>query len=264
MADAEAPPLELVHRDDRLLAIAKPSGLLVHRGWARDELVAVELVHAQIGGWVHPIHRLDRATSGVLLFALDPDAARHVSRQFERGEIRKRYLALTRGLAPEQLVIDHPLKKVDEEDDGTRLDALTRIRRLAWCELGPDPDEPPSPYPRRYSWVEAIPETGRTHQIRRHLKHASHPILGDTRYGKGEHNRLFRARFDLHRLALHAAALTLRHPNDEAELVIQAPLPADLAGPLARLGIDFCQPEEGSVGPSGPTEGFVGPSGPKD
>jgi len=235
-------PWQVVHRDDRLLAIAKPSGLLVHRGWARDEIVAVEQVHALVGARVHPIHRLDRATSGVLLFALDPEAARHASDQFERGEVRKRYLALVRGLAPEQLSVDHPLRRVDVEDDGTRLPALTHLRRLAHCELGPDEGEEPPKWPRRYSWIEARPETGRTHQIRRHCKHAALPILGDTRYGKGEHNRLFRTRFGLHRLALHAFELRLLDLEGRP-LVVRAELPEDLRATLVALGMPACLPE---------------------
>ncbi|MFV8754958.1 pseudouridine synthase [Nannocystaceae bacterium ST9] len=228
--------LVVVHRDDRLLAIAKPSGLLVHRGWARDDEVAVELVEALVGARVHMLHRLDRATSGVLLFALDVEAARHVGDLFERGLVRKRYVALVRGLAPDELVVDHPLRRVDVEDDGTRLPALTRLRRLAACELAQDPDEPPRQWPRRYSWIEARPETGRTHQIRRHCKHAALPILGDTRYGKGEHNRLFRERFGLQRLALHAIELALEDPGGET-LVVRAELPADLRATLAALGM---------------------------
>jgi tRNA pseudouridine65 synthase len=226
--------LEVVHRDDRLLAISKPSGMLAHRGWARDGEVAVERVEELVGARVHLLHRLDRATSGVLLFALDIEAARHVGEQFERGEVAKRYLALVRGLAPDELVIDHPLRRVDEDDDGTRLPALTRLRRLAACELAPLPDEAPRQWPRRYSLIEARPETGRTHQIRRHCKHASLPILGDTRYGKGEHNRLFRERFALHRLALHALEMRIRDLDGKA-LTIRAELPDDLRKPLDAL-----------------------------
>lgn len=235
MSEPERPDsLVILHSDEHLLAIAKPSGLLVHRGWARDEQVAVDQVHALVGARVHPIHRLDRATSGVLLFALDLEAARHASEQFERGEVRKRYLAIVRGLAPDELVVDHPLRRVDVEDDGTRLPALTRMRKLGACELAPEPDGPPSQWPRRYSLIEASPETGRTHQIRRHCKHVALPILGDTRYGKGEHNRLFRERFGLHRLALHAFELRLVDLEGR-ELIIRAPLPEDLRATLAAL-----------------------------
>ncbi|PRQ07847.1 pseudouridine synthase [Enhygromyxa salina] len=214
--------LELVHRDPRLVAVNKPSGMLVHRGWANDDVVAVDLLHAQLGQRVWPLHRLDRGTSGVLLFALDVDTARQLSGAFERGEIHKRYLALVRGHAPEHALIDHGLRDVDDKQS-ERKPAQTRIRRLAEFE--------------RYSLVEAEPLTGRTHQIRRHLKHIAHPIIGDVRYGKGDHNRMFRERFGLHRLALHAAELRVADPSSTRELMIRAPVPADLCEPLERMGI---------------------------
>jgi tRNA pseudouridine65 synthase len=208
--------LPLVHADARLVAINKPSGMLVHRGWARDDVVAVDLLHAQLDRQVWPLHRLDRGTSGVVVFALDVETAREFSAALERGEIGKRYLALVRGHAPDELLIDYALRRVDQ-DSTDRQPARTMVRRLGTFE--------------RYSLVEAIPYTGRTHQIRRHLKHIAHPIIGDVRYGKGAHNRVFRERFGLHRLALHAAELRF------GELTIRAPLTEDLAGPLERMGL---------------------------
>jgi tRNA pseudouridine65 synthase len=217
-----ATTLDIVHEDAWLVAVNKPSGMLVHAGWARDGELAVDLLHAQLGRRVWPLHRLDRATSGVLLFALDVETARTVSAALEAGEVDKRYLALVRGHAPEQLLIDYSLRRVDSSSKQRR-PAQTRIRRLATFE--------------RYSLVEAAPLTGRTHQIRRHLKHIAHPIIGDVRYGKGEHNRLFRERFGLHRLALHAARLRLPHPARDGELCIEAPVTEDLAGPLRAMGL---------------------------
>jgi tRNA pseudouridine65 synthase len=218
--------LALVHADERLVAINKPSGMLVHRGWARDDVVAVDLLAAQLGRYVWPLHRLDRGTSGIVMFALDVETAREFSAALERGEIGKRYLALVRGHAPDEQLIDYALRRVDT-DDPERLEARTLVRRLGEVTLNPwlRPDGD------RYSWVEAIPYTGRTHQIRRHLKHIAHPIIGDVRYGKGAHNRLFRERFGLHRLALHAAELRF------GELTIRAPLTDDLASPLASMGL---------------------------
>lgn len=233
--------LDVVYRDEHLLAVDKPSGLLVHRGWARDEQVAVELVATQLGAPVHLLHRLDRATSGVLLFALDLPTARALGEQFERGEVRKRYLALARGLAPDEQLVDHALRRVDEDDDGTRQPAQTILRKLAACELPALPDEPPLTHPRRYSLLEARPLTGRTHQIRRHCKHVALPILGDTRYGKGEHNRLFRRCFGLHRLALHAFELCVRDVEGR-DIVVRAELPEDLRGPMAALGLPTVLP----------------------
>jgi tRNA pseudouridine65 synthase len=220
-----APELVIVHADERLVAINKPSGMLVHRGWARDDIVAVDLLAAQLGRYVWPLHRLDRGTSGIVVFALDAETAREFSGALERGEIGKRYLALVRGHAPDELLIDYSLRRVDS-DAPERLPARTLIRRLGELSL-----RRPAAEFERYSLVEAMPYTGRTHQIRRHLKHIAHPIIGDVRYGKGAHNRLFRERFGLHRLALHALELRFR------ELTIRAPLPDDLAGPLACMGL---------------------------
>ena len=138
--------------------------------------------------------------------------------RFERHEVEKRYLALVRGAPPETLVIDHPLRP-DHSDVAQA--AVTDVQRLA--QFG------------RYAWVEARPRSGRLHQIRRHLKHVSCPIIGDVRYGKGEHNRLFRERYALHRLALHAARLCLPNLNGEP-LEVEAPLPPDLAHAVAQLG----------------------------
>src|SRR6185436_4327934 len=118
-------PLPLLYGDDRLVAVAKPSGLPVHRGWSRERIVALTLARDRIGRHVYPVHRLDRATSGVLLFALDPEAARRLQEQFEAGAVRKRYLALVRGITPAEGVIDHPLPR---EEDGPRVPAVTGYR----------------------------------------------------------------------------------------------------------------------------------------
>jgi tRNA pseudouridine65 synthase len=215
--------LTLLHRDDRLAAFAKPSGLLVHRGWGDDAIVALDLARAALGAYVYPVHRLDRATSGVLLFALDSGSAAAMGRLFEAGAVHKTYFALVRGVPPEAGVIDSPVPK---SEGGARVPALTLFRRCHVVE-----DE------RRWSIVEARPQTGRLHQIRRHLKHLGHPIVGDVNYGKGDINRLFRERFGLCRLALHAAELSFAHPFTGETVVIAAALPADLRGPFDQLGI---------------------------
>lgn len=220
MASPSGPDLPLLYQDDALVAVSKPSGLAVHRGLARDRVVAMGLVRDRLGRRVFPVHRLDRPTSGALLFALDPVTARSLAGAFEAGAVAKRYLALVRGIAPGEAVIDHPVQR---RPDGPRVPAVTEIRRLAVWE--------------RYSLVEAVPRTGRLHQIRRHLKHLSLPLIGDVKYGKGEHNRLFRERFGLHRLALHALELRLAHPGTGEPLEIVAPVPDDLAGVLRALGM---------------------------
>ena len=205
----------IVHRDARCVVVDKPSGVATHRGWADDDDALLQRVRDEVNAYVYPIHRLDRGASGVVLFALDREAAKAFSEAWEQAT--KVYLALTRGHPPEHVVIDHAIPKAPGEE---RVPAVTEIRRLE--TFG------------RYALVEARPRTGRLHQIRRHLKHISCPLIGDVRYGKGEHNRLFRAQYDLHRLALHAASLEVPHP-DGGVLAVDAPLAADIAGAVARL-----------------------------
>jgi tRNA pseudouridine65 synthase len=206
----------IVYRGDDLVAADKPPGLLVHRGWAREPDVLMTRVRDAVGCWVHPLHRIDRGASGVVLFALSPEAARRVGAALAERRVDKRYLALVRGAPPDRLVIDHPIER---RPGGPRVDSVTEVLPLA--RFG------------RYSMVAARPRTGRLHQIRRHLKHISCPLIGDVKYGKGEHNRLFRDRYDLRRLALHALSVSL---VDRGEVITaRAPIAADLAAALARL-----------------------------
>lgn len=213
------PEIEILYQDDALCAVMKPAGIPVHRGWASAPYYVVDLVRRRLGARVHPVHRLDQPTSGVLLFATSSDVARAIGALFSERRVSKRYLALVRGVPPAELFLDHPVK----DDRGRRVPAQTRFKRL-WI------------FRRRYALVEARPLTGRTHQIRRHLKHLSCPIIGDTSYGKSEHNRLFANEFGLRRLALHACELTLPHPSHGAPLTVEAPLPPDLDGPLTAIG----------------------------
>jgi len=190
------------------------------------------LLRNALGRFVYPVHRLDRGTSGALLFTLSSEVARALQESFMAGRVEKRYLALVRGITPEEGIIDSPVPRSPKSTraaQGERVPATTEFRRLGTFE--------------RYSLVEAIPKTGRPHQIRRHLKHITHPLVGDVRYGKGEHNRLFRERFGLHRLALHAWRLTLPHPVSGEPLVITAPLPEDLRGPFGEMGLVDALPE---------------------
>ncbi len=213
--------LPLLYQDDFLAVVCKPSGLAVHRGWAQDPTYAMTEVRDLLGRRVYPVHRLDRATSGVLIFALDRETARLVQEQFQDGRVEKRYLALVRGIPPESGAIDHPVKRTLRGKE--RTPAVTEFRRLGTFE--------------RFSLMEARPRTGKLHQIRRHFKHLSHPLVGDVRYGKGPINRAFRERFGLHRLALHALEMRLQHPHDGRDLRWLAEVPEDLAGPLAAMGL---------------------------
>lgn len=208
-------PVPLLHRDERCAVVAKPAGVVSHRGWANDEDALLQRARDTIGAWVYLIHRLDRGASGTVLFALDAEAARFFSEEIAAGRADKRYLAITRGHPPAHLLLDHPIPSAPGEP---RVPAVTEL----WCKetFG------------RYALVEARPHTGRLHQIRRHLKHLSCPLIGDVRYGKGEHNRLFRTEHGLTRLALHATSLTIAHPAGHT-LHVTAPLPDDMAGAVA-------------------------------
>ncbi|MBT6177697.1 MAG: pseudouridylate synthase [Deltaproteobacteria bacterium] len=237
--EEQAFDIEVLHRDEDIVVVNKPSGLLVHRGWDNDKVVAMTLVRDLVGCHVFPVHRLDRPTSGALIFALHKDAARVLSQSFEAGTVRKGYLALVRGITPDDGLIDNPVPK---KPKGPRVDAVTRYRRIFTFE--------------RYSLVEAWPQTGRLHQIRRHLKHITHPLIGDVNYGKGDQNRLFRERFSLNRLALHAACISFNHPVSDVLVEIQAPMPVDMAGPLTQMGVPNELLSLASTG-SGSLEPFV-------
>ncbi len=214
----------LLFIDAHLVVAHKPSGLLVHRGWDNDDDVAMFRVRDAIGQHVYPVHRLDRGTSGALVFARTRDSAALLSRAFEQGHIAKHYLALVRGAPPDQGVIDYPIQK---SEGGPRVAAVTRFRVVARSLVD------------RCSLVEAMPETGRLHQIRRHLRHIDHPLVGDVRHGSGEINRHYRAKYGLHRLALHAHRIAFRHPVTDVPVEVTASVPEDLASPLAALGLSW-------------------------
>lgn len=233
--------LPILYRDAHLCAVDKPPGLLVHRtALGRGETrFAVQMLRDALGMHVHPVHRLDRGTSGVLLFALDRDTARALGGRFARGEVAKRYLAIVRGHPPAEGVIDHPLARVQDDyvfmssADAPAQPAVTRYRRLATVELPEAVDRYPT---SRYALVELMPETGRRHQIRRHLKHIAHPVIGDATWGKGRHNRFFAQRFGSMRLLLACVELRLEHPVTRAPLVLRAPPGEGFARVAAALG----------------------------
>lgn len=223
--------LEALHVDEALIVLAKPSGIVVHPGSSGDELehtLVGRLRRADIGA-IHNVHRLDRGTSGVLVFARDPESARKLAQAFAEGRVRKSYLALVRGRAPDEAAIDHAIPK---NEGGPKVPAQSTMRRLATVELVGSPLRE-----TRYSWVEVFPETGRFHQVRRHLKHLGHPVIGDAVYGRGEHNRYLRERVGLDRLVLHASWLELAHPASGDVVRFGARLPEGLASALLRLGL---------------------------
>lgn len=222
--------LDVLYQDDALFVLNKPSGLAVHRGWARDKITLLSEARRLAGQQVYPCHRLDRGTSGVFLFALSAEVATRVQASWNAQQVRKTYLLWVRGYAPALGHVDYPLAKTRESE---KRPAQTSLRRLQTAEF--ENSENPR-YPRRYSLVLAMPHTGRLHQVRKHLRHLSHPLVGDTRYGKKEHNQLCKERFGLRRLALHASHLSLVHPIRLERLTWTAPLPSDLAEPFERIG----------------------------
>ncbi len=231
--------LTVLYRDERLVVIDKPSGWLVHRSNLdrHETRILVQALRDQLGRHVYPVHRLDKGTSGALLFALDPEAAQDLAGQFERQEVRKTYLAVVRGWPPESGRIDHPLaRERDAYSDGDAAapqPALTDYCRLASAEFPVAVDKYPT---ARYALVALEPHTGRRHQLRRHMKHIAHPIIGDATHGKGIHNRFFQARFGCERLLLACTDLRFRHPDDGRNLHVHAPVGDQFAAVIRELG----------------------------
>ena len=237
--------LPILFRDDHLVAVDKPSGLLVHRTKldAGERRWLLQMLRKQLRQRVYPVHRLDKGASGVMLFALRPEVAAALGELVRRRGLGRTYVAVVRGLTPETGVIDYSL--------ATRLDpaelrgdaaaapkrparpALTRYLRLASAELSHRVDRYAT---SRYSLLQLEPLTGRRHQLRRHLHHVSHPIIGDSTYGKGRHNRLFARLFGCRRLLLACVELRFPHPLSAAPVTVTAPLADDLAPLLEGLG----------------------------
>lgn len=210
-------PLEILYQDEYIIAINKPHGLLVHQSpIARDASeFAIQLLRDQIGKKVFPVHRLDRKTSGVLLFAFDKEVNRILTEQFTTKQIEKRYIAIVRGFAPEEMLIDYPLYK----DNGVLQEAQTLIKCMQTAEI----DLPSGKHQTsRYSLVEALPYTGRMHQIRKHLAHILHPIIGDRPHGCNKQNKLWLEKYEMNTMMLHGASLKLNHPVTNEVLEIKA------------------------------------------
>ncbi|WOJ96980.1 pseudouridine synthase [Congregibacter brevis] len=217
-----------MYRDNDLVVINKPAGLLVHRSNIdrHETRFALQLLRDQIGQHVFPVHRLDKPTSGLLVFALSPRMAKILSGQFEQREVVKEYLAVVRGYAPLEGEINHALKEKHDRISDAQAEvgkpaqaALTHYRRLAQIEWPEAVDR----YPQaRYSLVQLCPRTGRKHQLRRHMKHIGHPIIGDANHGKGVHNRFFAEKLGCSRLLLACTGLDFDHPVSGAPLRLRA------------------------------------------
>ncbi len=241
-ATANEPPLGVLYRDEHIVVIDKPPNLLVHRSEIdrHETRFAIQILRDQIGQRVWPAHRLDRGTSGVLLFGLSAEIASQLGKQFEAGTVGKRYWAVVRGHPPESGSIDHALTRQRDDYEFRGNDssweaqpAVTHYRRLATVELPVEIDRYPS---SRYALLELEPVSGRRHQLRRHLKHLAHPIIGDATYGKGRHNRYFAEHLACHRLLLACIELSFDHPITGQRLQIKAPVSGEFAGLLARFG----------------------------
>lgn len=221
---------EILYQDDALIAINKPSGWLVHRSWLdkHETTVVMQTLRDQIGQHVFPIHRLDRPTSGVLMFALSSETARLMSQQFATKQIEKTYHAIVRGYVEGEAIIDYPLvEELDKIADKfstpnkTAQDAITFYRGISKIEV---PIKVGKFDTARFSFVELTPQTGRKHQLRRHMKHIFHPILGDSKHGDLHQNRAFTAYFGIKRLMLHASSLNIIHPLNHSPITIKAEL----------------------------------------
>ncbi|MGD8938473.1 MAG: tRNA pseudouridine(65) synthase TruC [Gammaproteobacteria bacterium] len=238
--------MQILYHDEYFVAVNKPAGLLVHRSRIdkHETRFALQIVRDAIGRRVYPVHRLDKPTSGILLFALQPDAAAAMMSLFEAAQVEKTYVAVVRGYTDEHGEIDYPLQeRLDKMTDALAdqnkpaKPAVTRYRRLAAIEL---PISVGRYQTSRYSLLQATPLAGRKHQIRRHMKHIFHPIIGDTTYGDGVHNKMFREQFACHRLLLHAQSLAFPHPYLNRPVNISAPLDNDFEHICRRFSWNVC------------------------
>ena len=233
------PDIPILFQDEHLVVVDKPSGLMVHpSAEATDRETCLSVLRRQTGQFVYPLHRLDRGTSGVLMMGFSGEIARLTHKEFAARRIAKRYLAVVRGWVEEEVTYDRPLKKRD--GSGERVEAVTHIRPLGKGIL-PIPSGNFSS--TRYSLVEAKPETGRRHQIRRHLSYNDHPILGDAVHGDGRYNKILRRVFGIYHLLLHAREITFPHPIERDPITISAPVPEDFARVMKRFEWELTESE---------------------
>jgi tRNA pseudouridine65 synthase len=220
--------LDIIYHDEFIVAVNKPAGMLVHRSWLdkNETQFVMQTLRDQIGQHVYPLHRLDRPTSGVLVFALSSEIASQMMPMFAEHQMQKTYHAIVRGWILHGDRLDYALKveldKIADKfasKDKEPQSAITDYKPLASVEVpystGPFPTS-------RYCLMELKPLTGRKHQLRRHMKHLRHPIIGDTTHGDGKHNRLFKENLGSDRLLLHASRLEFEHPFTGVQLVLEA------------------------------------------
>lgn len=224
--------LEIIFQDEYLVAINKPHGLLVHQSAiARDaDEFALQLLRDQIGQNVWPAHRLDRKTGGLLLFGLNKEMNALLQGLFRDNKIKKKYLAIVRGFTPDKMEIDYPLRK----ENGTMQEAFTRFKTLKKGEIDIAFGNHAS---SRYSLVEAAPETGRMHQLRKHFAHINHPIIGDRPHGCNKQNKLFKENWEMDTMLLHASELEFEHPITHNQLHFNANLQSEFLRMKAFLNL---------------------------
>ena len=238
--------LPILYQSLDLVAINKPHGLLVHRSPIASDAseFAVQLLRDQLGQRVYPVHRLDRKTSGVLLFALNEVMNAAMQQQFMAGQVHKTYLALVRGYTPDEQTIDYPLRRDEGRHAGTMQEAVTHLKTLQRTEI-------PLPYGKhqtsRYSLVELTPETGRMHQLRKHMAHILHPIIGDRPHGCNKQNKLFLAYFGMNTMLLHARQIAFAHPVSGEAIVIEAPWQAEFERMIGALFTDKIRGDKSEV-----------------
>ncbi len=234
--------LPILFQDDDVVVVNKSSGLLVHRS-AIDKSAnefALQMLRDQLGRKVFSVHRLDRPTSGALVFTFSAASARQLSLEFSEGRVIKTYMAIVRGTITADVTVDYPLKeeldsKTDflARKDKPKQEAVTVISTIANVQLPVSVDKFPT---ARYSLIKAVPKTGRKHQIRKHLHHLGHPIIGDVNYGNGKHNRFFRDSFECHRLLLACTEISFLHPTENKMICVHAPLAVDFLKVVKKLG----------------------------
>lgn len=210
--------LEIIYQDDSIVIINKPHGLLVHRSKiaTNTDVYALQILRDQINNKVYPVHRLDRKTSGLLIFALSNEVNKLMQQQFANNAVVKKYMSIVRGFTPETQVIDYELTN----EKGKTQSAITQYTTIKTTEI-------PVPYGKfntsRYSLIEIQPQTGRFHQIRKHMAHVRHPIIGDRPHGCNKQNKLFKEKWDMNTMMLHASSIEFVHPVTNQQLKVAAP-----------------------------------------
>ncbi|MEM6319693.1 MAG: pseudouridine synthase [Bacteroidota bacterium] len=224
----------ILYEDVDFIAINKPTGILVHRTKiSEDKRFVLQLLRRQIGYRIYPVHRLDRATSGVLIFGKHKEAASDLSELFRAKEVQKTYLGIVRGYVETAATVNYPLAK---EKWLPKKEAITHYKKLAQTEIS----VPISRYSTaRYSLVKVRLETGRRHQIRRHFSHLRHPIIGDKKHGDVKHNKHWANEFGVTRMLLHASSFEFIHPFTQDNIRITASLDVDFERAIALLFPDL-------------------------